>query len=229
MDTCLIQKAVLCTIVKLLEFDHYLLKNDLNERTISHKLACYLSDELSPDWHVDCEYNRNHDVVKRLKPNAENVAINDTSGKTVYPDIIVHKRDTDENLLVIEIKKNANREGRCEDLNKIKSFIGKLKYEYGLFIDFGTGCQARIKELAWSTKSHHNLPKIFSPDAQQPFIDFLNQIIAITSDDDYPTKQAKVKEYERQIDQMVYELYGLTPEETAVVKGLRSEKEGNAG
>ena len=32
-------------------------------------------------------------------------------------------------------------------------------------------------------------------------------------------KQAKVKELERQIDQMVYELYGLTGEEIAVVEG----------
>ena len=32
-------------------------------------------------------------------------------------------------------------------------------------------------------------------------------------------KQAKARELERQIDQMVYELYGLTPEEIAVVEG----------
>lgn len=32
-------------------------------------------------------------------------------------------------------------------------------------------------------------------------------------------KQAKVKKLERQIDQMVYEPYGLTPEEIAAVEG----------
>jgi len=31
-------------------------------------------------------------------------------------------------------------------------------------------------------------------------------------------KQAKVKEYERQIDQLVYELYGLTEEEIKIVE-----------
>jgi hypothetical protein len=35
-------------------------------------------------------------------------------------------------------------------------------------------------------------------------------------DADYGTQ---VKEYERQIDQMVYELYDLTPEEIAIVEG----------
>ena len=57
---------------------------------------------------------------------------------------------------------------------------------------------------------------------QQPFIDLVDQILATTKYADYlsnPTKQAKVKELERQIDQMVYELYGLTSEERVVVKG----------
>jgi hypothetical protein len=47
-------------------------------------------------------------------------------------------------------------------------------------------------------------------------------VLDITKDADYlsnPTKQARVKELERQIDQMVYELYGLTEEEIAVVEG----------
>ena len=34
-----------------------------------------------------------------------------------------------------------------------------------------------------------------------------------------PDKQAQVKEYEYQIDQMVYELYGLTPEEIEIIEG----------
>ena len=52
----------------------------------------------------------------------------------------------------------------------------------------------------------------------------VDQILAITKDEDYLTnlaKQARVKELERQIDQMVYQLYDLTPEEIAVVEGQR--------
>jgi hypothetical protein len=58
---------------------------------------------------------------------------------------------------------------------------------------------------------------------QQPFIGLVDQTLAITKDEDYlsnPAKQAKVKEYERQIDQMVYQLYDLTPEEIAIVEGF---------
>ena len=59
-------------------------------------------------------------------------------------------------------------------------------------------------------------------DKQEPFIDLVDKILAITKDDDYlqnEAKQSKVKEYSRQIDQLVYNLYGLTEEEIAIVEG----------
>ncbi len=57
---------------------------------------------------------------------------------------------------------------------------------------------------------------------EKPFIDLVDKILAITKDDDYldnPNKQAKVKEYEHQIDKLVYKLYGLTEEEIKIVEG----------
>ncbi len=68
--------------------------------------------------------------------------------------------------------------------------------------------------------------KMLSRDEQGPFIDIVDRILAITADEDYlsnPAKQARVKELERQIDRMVYQLYDLTPEEIAVVEGSRKE------
>ena len=65
------------------------------------------------------------------------------------------------------------------------------------------------------------IPKI-SESAQHPFIVFIERILAITKSQDYQTdetKQAKVKELEAQIDQMVYKLYALTPEEIKIVEG----------
>lgn len=64
------------------------------------------------------------------------------------------------------------------------------------------------------------IPKISESD-QKPFIDLVDKILAITKDEDYlqnEEKQAKVKEYEHQIDQMVYKLYNLTPEEIKIVE-----------
>ena len=67
-----------------------------------------------------------------------------------------------------------------------------------------------------------NIPlKEISVDDQKPFIDLVDKILAITKDDDYLSnyiKQAKVHDYEYQIDQMVYKLYGLTDDEIKIVE-----------
>lgn len=63
--------------------------------------------------------------------------------------------------------------------------------------------------------------KVVMKNEQKPFNDLVGRILIITSDDDYsenPTKQAKVREYEKQIDQLVYKLYGLTQEEIRIIE-----------
>lgn len=72
------------------------------------------------------------------------------------------------------------------------------------------------------------IPKrvIDNPGQQEELVQVVDKILAITKDEDYSTnsaKQAKVKEYECQIDQMVYQLYDLTPEEIAVVEGFNKK------
>jgi len=63
--------------------------------------------------------------------------------------------------------------------------------------------------------------KIISLKEQEPFIEIVDKILAISKSDDYSKnteKQAKVRNYENQIDQMVYELYDLTPEEIEIAE-----------
>jgi len=53
------------------------------------------------------------------------------------------------------------------------------------------------------------------------FIEIVDKILAITKSSDYlenPAKKEEVKEYEKQIDQMVYKLYGLTEDEIEIVE-----------
>jgi hypothetical protein len=52
-----VERKVKCSINKLMEFDDFLLEKDVNERSITHKLAEYMQQEFK-DWDVDCEYNR---------------------------------------------------------------------------------------------------------------------------------------------------------------------------
>ena len=50
----------------------------------------------------------------------------------------------------------------------------------------------------------------------------INKILSLTQSEDYfenSQKQAKVKQYEHQIDQLVYKLYELTDEEIKIIEG----------
>jgi hypothetical protein len=63
--------------------------------------------------------------------------------------------------------------------------------------------------------------KVTSAEEQNKFINLVDKILAITRSDDYQnndSKQAEVEKLEEQIDQMVYKLYGLTPDEIAIIQ-----------
>ena len=66
------------------------------------------------------------------------------------------------------------------------------------------------------------IPELNTIDIQKPFIEIVDKILAITKSSDYlenPAKKEEVKKYEKQIDQMVYKLYGLTNEEIDIIEG----------
>lgn len=128
-----VKESVDKSLERLLIEDADLLEVDINERAITHKLAKYLESYFY-GWNVDCEYNRNHYDPKRLNIQPRNIKSDDIKARTVYPDIIVHKRNTEENLLVIEFKKSNNREDEDYDLNKLQAFQEQLGYKYAAFI-----------------------------------------------------------------------------------------------
>lgn len=142
-----IERKVRSALQILDERDGCLLENDVNERSITHKLAGYL-ESLFPEWEVDCEYNRNHDHVKRLRELVREVHTDEPEGKTVFPDIIVHHRNSDENLLVIEVKKASNPDNGDADFRKLRAFLQELHYEHGLFLRLRGSAEDR-HALTW--------------------------------------------------------------------------------
>ena len=67
-----------------------------------------------------------------------------------------------------------------------------------------------------------NLPIVINNVFVNPITEIVDKILAIAKSNDYltnPEKQARVRDYEKQIDQLVYELYGLTPEEITIIEG----------
>jgi restriction endonuclease S subunit len=85
------------------------------ENLVSH-LSRHL-DDFFPKWDIDSEVNKNKERQR--------------------PDIIVHKRGTDNNLFAIEVKKNDNLNAIKEDIKKLENvMLGDYYYEDVVFIGF---------------------------------------------------------------------------------------------
>lgn len=107
-------------------------KHHVGERSIVFRYALYLQNLISEDpilkqYNLDCEYNRNG-IENKLLPGFPN---------GTYPDLIIHKRGSNENnLLVMEFKTYWNAD-RTEDKKKIRQFMdiqGSYKYKYGISV-----------------------------------------------------------------------------------------------
>jgi hypothetical protein len=114
--------------------ESYIISNDTNERTLTFHLARYL-EEYFTGYSIDCEYNRNGNVPKRLIEPTTTVAVDDLSGKTVFPDIVIHKRGVPpegENYIIIEAKKEGI--DYEDDIEKLKLYKNQLGYEYSFMV-----------------------------------------------------------------------------------------------
>lgn len=143
---------------ELLKNDLSLLLFDVNERTITHKLAVYL-EKYFPDYHVDCEYNRDgigegSKKIMNIRNNIpaitqEEVTPEDENAVTVYPDIIIHRRGIPEGFVVIEAKKKGNEID--PDQQKLKAYKRELGYKYAYQIIFPT-TKDRLDSENWNYK-----------------------------------------------------------------------------
>ena len=58
-------KNILKQAIRLfVENDAHLFAVEINERSMTHKFAEYIQQEIGNGWNVDCEYNRNLGDVK---------------------------------------------------------------------------------------------------------------------------------------------------------------------
>lgn len=144
------------------EQDEWLLKNDLSERSIAHRLAYYLQ-HFFDDYSVDCEYNgamrqkgyarkkvymlkiELHRAEMALRKREEDFLEDRLIERSAYPDIIIHKRGhNDDNLCIIEIKKSTSDVGVEYDEIKLRSYTthesdDALRYKLGLLLQIKTG------------------------------------------------------------------------------------------
>jgi hypothetical protein len=128
-------------IAALAEFyarEAFLFDRDLGERALTHRLAVYLEKQFS-GWEVDCEYNRLGERTLRL-PHGTIVSTDDTLGKSIYPDIVVHQRVIPNNLLAIEVRKLANHQPPEHDQHKLRALTDPhlwFAYWIGVYLVLG--------------------------------------------------------------------------------------------
>jgi hypothetical protein len=159
MDFEVVMQKLTEALNEVLQRDNHLLRYNLSERAIAHRLAFYLTPSF-PDFDVDCEYNGNVDAdngrkyISILKQHAQELGLlkNDELDQElidccVYPDIIVHKRGkngSENNLLIIEIKKSSSKVKGDWDAEKLKRFTSRqyqnnFVYQFGAFVLFRVG------------------------------------------------------------------------------------------
>ena len=104
-----------------------LLKREVHERSIAFRVGLYFHDLLRSSKYaaldLDLEYNRNKKDRKRTQ----------SSPHSTYPDLILHKRNSNEqNVLVVEFKisRNPRPTNRTRDIEKLKDFTSSSQ-QYG--------------------------------------------------------------------------------------------------
>jgi hypothetical protein len=145
-----IEIALNRAIDRFVEYDSHLLAANANERSMSHRIAIYLEQEMS-GYNVDCEYNRDGFDVKRLQLAPRPTSADNDEAVTVFPDIIVHRRgNNDHNFLVVEMKKAAAGTDLAYDLQKLRAFRRELKYTWAVHLIIGRSQNGDlVRKIQW--------------------------------------------------------------------------------
>lgn len=159
-------------LVKLYHNDHSLIRRRCCERSIVFRLGHYLVNSMEKyNLDVDCEYNKNGDKPKSLMEKKYN-----------YPDIIIHKRETNEyNLLIVEVKtpNDANEDHFESDKEKLIGFtepdIYSYKWGVHLYISATVCCVVWwqngqvVQKVHYEVKKDtHDLVQVDDGDLRQP-------------------------------------------------------------
>ncbi len=155
---CRYEKYVLMLFLQSLEMfyarDLLLVEYKVAERALTHKLAEYMQMFFF-GYNVDCEYNkvgkgdqkRVYELIAQMKQQQglrqpQDIKCNgdcDTcypNKCVIFPDIIVHRRGTDDNLLVVEAKTEWSNASQNRDFEKLKALTKSTDYKYRMGLGF---------------------------------------------------------------------------------------------
>lgn len=163
METNTILENIENAISNLLAGEIDTLRRGLNELNVSTHLAFYLKPiflqhDVDPEYNGDIDKPNDRKALdiarKRIIEVGKNPNQNDNY--KLSPDIIIHKRGTNEsNLVVIEVKKDIHSKNLKDfDLIKLEHLTidyldNHYNYKIGIAIVFGTGYNAGQYEIRY--------------------------------------------------------------------------------
>lgn len=149
-DLNILKRIIFVALKEFLRKDSLLLELDVREEALSHRVAFYLEQALEEKKYdlsfdsetieslvTDCEYDKHLDVKKTLHGLIEKYPKKPT--KEIRPDIVLHKRNSNTNLIVIEIKKKKSRNKQYAKDKALAFVESSYKYKFGIYLEFNTG------------------------------------------------------------------------------------------
>lgn len=144
-----VEQLVRAAVTQVVEHHRSLLDVNVSERALCHHLANYIAQSLKVKMDVDVEYNRHARSPKRLNLPPRDAHVDDVSARTVVPDIIVHRRGSDDaNEVVLEVKKVGGSE--AHDNLKLRAFRDELGYKHCGHVVLGLDADGSVvSEIRW--------------------------------------------------------------------------------
>ena len=135
-------EAALDSVVR---YDSQLFDLKACERALQFRIAHYMAQSrlIRRPLTLDCEYNRHWDIEKLLW------LFGNRRASKVFPDILIHERDTDaNNIVVLEIKRPGQSLHR--DQEKLRAFKAQLGYLHAGHIIIGHNHRGQlVRQVRW--------------------------------------------------------------------------------
>ena len=152
-----LKRLLIAAIRKFYRRDRALIKHNVYEVTITHRLAVYIENELRDPGdsmcHVDLEYDKDMEQAKELVPGED--------GKR--PDIIMHtRRSNAHNQLIVELKKNTAVRDNDDDDRKLRGATDPnhhFRFTLGAHLNF----KRRACICTWYSDGEQREKEVISP------------------------------------------------------------------
>lgn len=118
----IINDILIPSLERLYKKDYFNIRIGVSERNICARLAHHMETIMHGrdnfrDYFADVEYNRKNDGTIKHSKGYKKVSL------LMVSDLIVHKRNVDNNLLAVEMKRWNNYDKRKEDRDRLKSIV----------------------------------------------------------------------------------------------------------